>query len=88
MGGEYSIHQQRWPGWDPSLILEVTQEMVVQVDGKMRDRIVTPVNATEETIEAMALERPNVIRHLDGRCIVRVVVIPGRIVNIVTESGN
>ncbi|MBN1318175.1 MAG: hypothetical protein JXA42_22020 [Anaerolineales bacterium] len=86
MGGQYSIHQQQWPAWDPSLVRDETHEIVVQVDGKKRDRIIAPSGASKDNVRTLALASPKASRHLKGRRVISVVVIPGRVVNFVTES--
>jgi leucyl-tRNA synthetase len=55
------------------------------VNGKLRDRVSAPAGATQEALEELARERPNVQAHLDGHEIVRVVVVPGRLVNFVVR---
>jgi leucyl-tRNA synthetase len=85
-GGPYSIHQQPWPVADPALVAAETIEMPVQVDGKLRDRLVVTPDTPAEEIERMALESEHVQRYLAGRAPARVVQIPGRLVNIVTVS--
>jgi leucyl-tRNA synthetase len=56
----------------------------VQVDGRLRDHIVLASGATEEAARAAALARPKVREAIDGRAVRRVVVVPGRVVNVVT----
>jgi leucyl-tRNA synthetase len=82
-GGEYSIHQQTWPEWDASLTIEDEVTLVVQVNGKVRDRIQVPTGIDEESARALALESEAVRRHLDGRTPRRVIYVPGKLVNIV-----
>jgi leucyl-tRNA synthetase len=60
-------------------------EVAVQVNGKLRDRIQAPADAPGEQLEELARERPNVTRHLDGHEVVKVVVVPGRLVNFVVR---
>jgi leucyl-tRNA synthetase len=62
-----------------------TVEVVVQVNGKLRDRVEAAATATREELEAMARERPKVQQHVDGREIVKVVVVPGKLVNFVVR---
>jgi leucyl-tRNA synthetase len=85
-GGPYSIHQQPWPVADPALVAAETIEVPVQVDGKLRDRLVVTPDTPAEEIERMALESEHVQRYLAGQAPARVVQIPGRLVNIVTVS--
>jgi leucyl-tRNA synthetase len=80
----YSVHQQEWPVADPALAAAETIELPVQVDGKLRDRLVVTPDTPAEEIERMALASVHVQRYLSGRAPARVVQIPGRLVNVVT----
>jgi len=83
-GHPYSVHDQPWPAADPELAAAETIELPVQVDGKLRDRLVVTPDTPAEEIERMALASEHVQRHLAGRAPARIVQIPGRLVNIVT----
>ncbi len=85
-GHPYSVHQQSWPKADPALAAADTIELPVQVDGKLRDRLVVTPDTPAEEIERMALESEHVQRYLAGRAPLRVVQIPGRLVNVVTPK--
>jgi leucyl-tRNA synthetase len=81
--GEPSVHQQRWPTFDPDLVRQETVTMVVQVNGKVRDRIEVDAGISEADAEAAALASPKVTDALDGGAPTRVVVRPPRLVNVV-----
>jgi leucyl-tRNA synthetase len=83
-GHGYSIHQQPWPVADAELAAADTIELPVQVDGKLRDRLVVTPDTPAGEIERMALASEHVQRYLEGRSPARVVQIPGRLVNVVT----
>ncbi len=83
LGGDYSVHQQAWPQADPSLLAADTVTLAVQVNGRRRDEIQVASNADEATIRAAALASANVQKHLEGRDPQRVIVVPGRLVNVV-----
>ena len=83
-GRPYSVHQQSWPLADPALATLETIELPVQVDGKLRDRLVVTPDTSSDEIERMALASEHVQRYLAGRSPQRVVQIPGRLVNVVT----
>ena len=85
-GHPYSVHQQPWPVADPALAASDTIELPVQVDGKLRDRLVVTVDTPPEEIERMALASVHVQRYLNGRTPMRVIQIPGRLVNVVTPK--
>jgi leucyl-tRNA synthetase len=84
--GEGSVHRQRWPAFDPELAREDTQTMVVQVDGRVRDRIDVPVHVSEDEAERLARESANARRAIGERRVVRVVARPPRLVNLVTAD--
>jgi len=86
-GHAYSVHQQPWPVADPALAASDTIELPVQVDGKLRDRLVVTVDTPPDEIERMALASVHVQRYLSGRTPLRVIQIPGRLVNVVTPKG-
>jgi leucyl-tRNA synthetase len=81
----YSIHQQRWPAWDPEVAREEIITLVVQINGKVRDKLEVPADVTEEQARTLALEAPGVKRHLDGQKPVKVIYVPGKLVNIVAR---
>ncbi|MFQ5856724.1 MAG: leucine--tRNA ligase [Anaerolineae bacterium] len=83
IGGEYSIHTQGWPAWDEEIAADETFTLVIQVNGKTRDKIDVPVGITEEQVTEVALGSESVQRHLDGGQPDRVIYVPGRLVNIV-----
>jgi leucyl-tRNA synthetase len=81
--GEPSVHLQRWPTFDPDLVREETVTMVIQVNGKLRDKIEVNPEITEAEAERVALASPKVVEALAGRDPQRVVVRPPRLVNVV-----
>jgi leucyl-tRNA synthetase len=79
-----SIHRETWPTVDPTAVVDVTREIPVQVNGKLRDKVVVPAEATNAEIEAAVLDRERIRAILDGRTPDRVVIAPGgRLVNLV-----
>jgi leucyl-tRNA synthetase len=72
-----------WPTFDPAMLVDNEVEMAVQVQGKVRARIMVPRAASPSEIEAMALAHPQVVPHLGATPPKKVVVVPGRMVNIV-----
>jgi leucyl-tRNA synthetase len=82
-GGDYSIHQQPWPVWDEEIAREDSITVVVQVNGKVRDRFTAPAGTDDETLKSLALAAENVQRQLDGREPRNVIVVKGQLVNIV-----
>ena len=79
-----SIHAQPWPEVDPAAVVEATREIPVQVNGKLRDRVVVPSDATAAEIEAAVLARERIVTILAGRTPDRIVVAGGgKLVNLV-----
>jgi leucyl-tRNA synthetase len=83
LGCPYSIHDQQWPEWDAALAAEEQITLVVQVNGKLRDRIQVPVDIGEEEARELALASEKVKAHLEGKQVLRVIYVPGRLVNVV-----
>ena len=82
-GKPYSVHQQAWPEFDESLVAEDTVEIVVQVNGKVRDHVTLPVDAGEEDALAAALASERVQGWVEGKEPRRVIYVPGKLLNIV-----
>jgi leucyl-tRNA synthetase len=84
-GHKYSIHNQAWPKWDEALAKEEEITLVVQVNGKLRERINVPVSITEDEAKEKALASPKVKNHIEGKKIIKTIYVPGRLVNIVVR---
>jgi leucyl-tRNA synthetase len=82
-GHGYSVHQQAFPQHDPALTQEDEITLVVQVNGKLRERLSVPVGVAEAEAKALALASPRVAAQIDGRTPRQVVYVPGRLVNVV-----
>jgi len=84
-GHGYSIHNQDWPQWDEKLAKDEEVTLVVQVNGKLRDRITVPVTITEEEARQLALESPKAKSHIEGKQLVRAIYVPQKLVNLVVR---
>jgi leucyl-tRNA synthetase len=84
-GLDYSIHQQAWPTHDESLLTHSQVTLVVQVNGKVRDQVVMDAAAArdEATVRDLVLELPKIKQHTAGANVQRVIVVPGKLANIV-----
>lgn len=82
-GKPYSVHTQSWPEVDEEAAAEEQITLVVQVNGKVRDRIDVPADISEEDARRLALSSEAVLKHLGGKTPRKVIVVPGRLVNIV-----
>jgi len=83
LGGTYSVHQQAWPAWDPAAVREETVTVVLQVNGRVRDRISVPAGIDEARLRDVALESERVRKFTDGKAVQDVIVVPGKLVNVV-----
>ncbi len=83
LGEPYSVHQQAWPTWNEDLAHEEVITLVLQINGKLRDRIEVAADITEEEARALALSSEKIRRHLQDKEPRKVVFVPGRLVNIV-----
>jgi leucyl-tRNA synthetase len=83
LGESGSVHHQPWPSFDASALVADEVELPVQVNGKVRDRLTTAIDAAEADIIAAALALPNVVLHLEGKTVRKVVVVPGKLVSVV-----
>ena len=72
-----------WPSFDPSLTIDAIVTLAIQVNGKMRGSLEVARDAAEDDIRKQALAVPNVAKHLEGKTVRKIIVVPGRIVNIV-----
>ena len=79
------VWEQPWPEADPALLEHDTFTLVVQVNGKRRDQIEAAAGAGEQELLELARASENVRRHLDGREVVKEIVVPGKLVNLVVR---
>jgi leucyl-tRNA synthetase len=84
-GKPYSIHNQKWPVWDNNLIKVEEVTLVIQVNGKLRDRFAVPITISEDEARKMALESPKVKPHIEGKQMVNAIYVPGKLVNLVVR---
>jgi leucyl-tRNA synthetase len=79
------VWEQPWPRADPALLAREEFELVCQVNGRVRDRVIARSDAGEEELKALCLEAPNVVAHIDGKDVVKVIVVAGKLVNVVVR---
>ena len=84
-GHDYSIHNHDWPQWDEELARDEEVTLVVQVNGRLRDRIAVPVTITEDEARQLALESPKAKPHIEGKQLVRAIYVPQKLVNLVVK---
>jgi leucyl-tRNA synthetase len=83
LGKPYSVHQQPWPQWNEELAAEDTVEIVVQVNGKLRDRVNVPADADEAAVREAVLASEKVQAAIDGKPVRKFVYVPKKLVNLV-----
>jgi leucyl-tRNA synthetase len=86
LGGE-RLWDEPWPQADASLLVADTVTYAVQVNGKLRGQVDVAVGAEKEAVLAAARAVPNVAAHIDGAAVVKEIVVPGRLVNLVVREG-
>jgi leucyl-tRNA synthetase len=79
------VWEQPWPAADEAFLESETYELVCQVNGRVRDRVVAPSAAERDELEALCLAAPNVRAHIDGKDVLKVVVVPRKLVNLVVR---
>ena len=84
-GHPYSIHQQEFPSWDDDLAAEDVITLVLQVNGKVRDKIEVAAGIEESEAQALALASPKIQGFVEGKSVVKSVYVPGRLVNVVVS---
>jgi leucyl-tRNA synthetase len=85
LGRKTSIHLEAWPKWDEEVAAEEAITLIVQVNGRVRDRIEVLVGIDDAEAERLARDSEAVQRHVGDKRIVKVIVVPGRLVNVVAK---
>ena len=85
MEGKGSVHDARWPKFDRAAIVEDEVEIVLQINGKVRDKLKVPANIDPQEMEKLALAQPKVVELTAGKTIVKVICVPKKLVNIVVK---
>ncbi|HWJ02589.1 MAG TPA: leucine--tRNA ligase, partial [Verrucomicrobiae bacterium] len=85
LGHGDSVHLQSWPDYDPAALVQDEVVVVVQVNGKVRDRLTVPSGLDAKALEAAAMAEPKITNLLEGKHVVKVICVPGKLVNIVVK---
>jgi len=84
-GHPYSIHNQSWPRWDEEMAKEEEITLVIQINGKLRDKLIVPASITEIEAKELALERERVKAYTNNKKIANIIYVPKRVINIVAK---
>jgi leucyl-tRNA synthetase len=84
-GEETTLAYEPWPEYDPALCVDDTIEIILQVQGKLRDKVEVPKGTSREDLERIAKENEKVQQHMDGKTIVKVIAVPDKLVNFVVR---
>jgi len=85
MGHTGSIEKAGWPDWDENALVEDEKLIVVQVNGKVRGKLMLPADADEETLKERAMADANVARFMEGKTVRKIISVPGKLLNIVAS---
>jgi len=84
-GHQDSVSHHSWPRWDAEALVQNEIEIAIQISGKVRDRIMVPANVSDSELQQLALAQPKIQELLGGKQIVKTIVVPGKLVNIVAR---
>jgi leucyl-tRNA synthetase len=85
LGNPETVLDAAWPAWDDALAADDVVTVVVQVNGKLRDRLEVPVDAEKDGVLAQARAAENAARFLEGKQVVKEIYVPGKLVNFVVR---
>jgi len=85
MGGPYSIFSQEWPKWDEKALVRDETEIVIQLNGKIKEKVMVPSGLDKTQTEEAVMKNGKVAALLEGKTVVKVIAVPGRLVNIVVK---
>ena len=85
LGYPYSIHRQAWPVWDKELAADEEVTLVVQVNGKLRDRLLVPVDISEDETIKLAFAQERIQGYVAGKSVAKTIYVPGKLLNIVLK---
>lgn len=86
LGHDDAVLEQRWPSYDPQALHAAEREIVIQINGKVRDRLTVPAEISEDRAELERRALAQIQARLDGKQVIKVIVVPGRLVNVVVKE--
>ena len=85
LGAEISIHKEKWCEFDEKLAKQSSITLIVQVNGKIKDKIEADQNLSNDELEKIAMKSPKVVEATQGKTIVKTIVVPNKLVNVVVK---
>jgi leucyl-tRNA synthetase len=85
LGNNNTLSHHEWPAYDENKLAKNSVKLAVQINGKVRAQIEVEVDASKEEVLAIAYEQESLKQHIEGKSIVKEIVVPNRIVNIVVK---
>jgi leucyl-tRNA synthetase len=85
LGHSGTISYQSWPAYDEAKLVDEVVEIVIQVNGKVKAKLMVPTDATKEALEGIAMDEVSVKEQIEGKTIRKVITVPGKLVNIVAN---
>ena len=85
LGHSTSIHLERWPTYDKSLTIDDEITIVIQVNGKVRDKLITNRNTSGDALTQLALKKDNVKKHMEQKKVIKTIIVPERLINFVVK---
>jgi len=86
LGHRETLAYERWPAWDPALVLEDTVTIAVQINGKLRATLELPRGTAQEAVQTVALADDRILRHVAGAALKKVVYVPDKLLNLVVAA--
>ena len=83
LGNTYSVHNEKWPTSDERALIDETYELVIQINGKVRDKVIIATDTSENEIEEFTTKRPNIKKWIENKKIKKFIIVKGKIANIV-----
>ena len=85
LGGTDAVVNELWPTVDESALIQDSVQIIVQVNGKLRAKIMSPLNSSQEHVEGLIFSNESITRFTNGKEIVRVIMVPNKLVNVVIK---
>ena len=85
LGETESVHISQWPEFNPDLVQDEIITIVLQINGKVRASIEVPADSTQDEISKLAQGNENIVRHLEGKELVKTIYVAGKLVNFVVK---